>query len=312
MNIAILGAGAMGCMVASYLARAGHSVLLIDNYKAHLDKIEKDGLSMLLNGEEYTLPMRVIHPKQSYAPVDVLIVLVKALATHSALSEHRDLIGEHTVVCTLQNGLGNADVLSEFAPEDHIIKGSLRLASRLVAPGRIECTSMPGVVNVVLGAQNESADSQHAVEELAAAFTASGLNAAHHSNIDTFIWKKAVNNICINAVCGLSDLDVSKFLTHPSGKELLTACLQEVVAVAKHEGADLDVDTVLKNLYENTLPKIGHHVPSTAQDIQNRRPTEIDFLNGYISRQGKKYGILTPVNDTITALVKLKELSYQA
>lgn len=310
MKVAVLGAGAMGCMIGSFFSRTGHQTLLVDHYKEHMDKIQKDGLQMKFNGKELVIPMQTASENVKYEPVDLVIILVKAMATGSVLEENGALIGEHTFVCTLQNGLGNERAILPFVSEERIIKGSLRLASRLIEPGVIESTSMRGVTNVVLGLLRENEAAEKMIGEMIKVFTEVGLEAVHQKDINTYIWKKAVNNICVNAVCGITGLHVREYLTGPGGRELLEHCLDEVIAVAEKEGASLQRDDVLINLYENTLPKIGDHIPSTAQDIMRKRPTEIDFLNGYISRQGQKYGIATPVNDTITAIVKLIESGY--
>ena len=137
-----------------------------------------------------------------------------------------------------------------------------------------------------------------------------GLKAEYHDNISDFIWGKAVNNIAINSACAIARLNIGSFLSEPKGWFITEQCIREVIAVANAKGIKLNFDTVTESIQKNTIPKFGSHYPSTAQDVMNKKTTEIETLNGAIVKYGKQLGIPTPYNECVAAFIQVIQNHY--
>ena len=129
-------------------------------------------------------------------------------------------------------------------------------------------------------------------------------------NINDFIWGKAVNNIAINSACAIARLNIGSFLSEPKGWFITEQCIREVIAVANAKGIKLNFDTVTESIQKNTIPKFGSHYPSTAQDVMNKKTTEIETLNGAIVKYGKQLGIPTPYNECVAAFIQVIQNHY--
>lgn len=311
MKIAILGAGAMGSLVGSFLQKGGAEVSLVDPYVAHMEAIRQNGLEITLNGAPETVRMAAFGTPDEVGPVDAVVVLVKGLYTESAVRGAHALFGDETFTITLQNGLGNDDILKKIVPEERILKGVMKITSQLTGPGKIMSNILADVPGIHLGALTEDAKAAQTAQKVVELLNAGGLFAQYHTNIDDFIWGKAVNNIAVNSACAIARCRIQDFCTHPDGRALLEGCLKEVIAVAGAKGVTLNFEKVIDSIEKYTIPKFGTHLPSTAQDVKAKRVTEIDFLNGAISRYGKELGIPTPINDITTAYVHIIQDNYE-
>lgn len=311
MKYAILGAGAMGSLIGAHFAKGGAEVILIDPYEAHMNVIASDGLTMTVNGTPEVLRMKAVTAPEEVGICDVVIVLVKGLHTVNALKGARNLFGEKTYALTLQNGIGTEDNLLTALPAEKILKGVMHITSKLTAPGAIESMINYERANVHIGSYCPSSEANDTAQAVVADLCAGGLNAVFDQEIEEAIWAKAVNNISANAACGIVRLPLGIYCTHKDGRFLLETCIKEVISVAEAHGVkNLDFERVIRFIEEHTIPKFGTHLPSTAQDMKAKRKTEIDSLNGAISRLGDRYGIATPVNDVIAAMTHLIEDNY--
>lgn len=311
MKIAILGAGAMGSLIGAFLKKSGEEVLLIDPWQEHMEKIKREGLKLHLNDTVETVFMETTTTPEGQTPADMMVVLVKGIATREALQGASELYDKHTYVLTLQNGLGNAEILEEFIDRDHILKGVMKIASHLEGAGAVASRTMKNVTAVYLGCMENTPESVQIAKKLEADFNAAEVKAEFEEEIDYYIWSKAVNNIAINAACGIARMNIRNFLGTPCGWEILEQTVEETVKVANAKGISLHKEAVLQTIRENTIPKIGEHLPSTAQDMKAGKLTEVDFLNGAVSDYGRELGIATPVNDIIRNFVKVMETNYE-
>lgn len=311
MKIAILGAGAMGSLIGAFLKKSGEDVLLVDPYEEHMNKIKTDGLTLHLNGNEEIIKINTVTSPKGQQPVDVLIVLVKGNYTDSALAGAKDLIGSNTYLLTLQNGIGNSEVLKKYAPESHVLKGVMKIASHMEAPGMIASKTMAGVPALFLGCAGKETEAVAVARQLEADFQSIDVCALYKENIEFYIWSKAVNNIAVNCACGIARVSIQNFLSTEDGWKILEGCVSEVVAIANAKSIPLEKEAVIKTIKENTIPKIGSHLPSSAQDMKAQKKTEIDTLNGAIVRMGQQLQIPTPCNALITHFVKVIEANYE-
>ncbi|GAB6402133.1 2-dehydropantoate 2-reductase [Pseudocoprococcus immobilis] len=309
-KIAILGAGAMGSLVGAFLIRGGADVILVDPYEAHMDTIRTTGLTMHINEETICQQIPTCYHADQAGPVDVVICLVKSLFTEKAFLEAKALFKPSTLILTLQNGLGNADTISHLFSPDRILQGVMKITSQLNAPGELTSHILPEMTAIHIGTMNGNTDAIVAAQSLAVYWCKGGLKAEYHDNINDFIWGKAVNNIAINSACAITRLNIGSFLSEPKGWFITEQCIREVIAVANAKGIKLNFNTVTESIQKNTIPKFGSHYPSTAQDVMNKKTTEIETLNGAIVKYGKRLGIPTPYNECVAAFIQVIQNHY--
>lgn len=309
-KIAILGAGAMGSLVGAFLIRGGADVILVDPYEAHMDTIRTTGLTMHINEETICQQIPTCYHADQAGPVDVVICLVKSLFTEKALLEAKALFKPSTLIFTLQNGLGNADTISHLFSPDRILQGVMKITSQLNAPGELTSHILPEMTAIHIGTMNGNTDAIVAAQSLAVYWCKGGLKAEYHDNINDFIWGKAVNNIAINSACAITRLNIGSFLSEPKGWFITEQCIREVIAVANAKGIKLNFNTVTESIQKTTIPKFGSHYPSTAQDVMNKKTTEIETHNGAIVEYGKRLGIPTPYNECVAAFIQVIQNHY--
>lgn len=316
MKIAILGAGAMGSMVGAYLKKGGGEVYFIDPYEAHMKAVRDNGLHMRIQGNEEIVRLNGATGNANEVGVcEAIIVLVKGMNTKSSVQNNRALIGNDTITVTLQNGIGNVDILKELLPKDNIGYGLLKASATLYAPGKI--FGSPRFANSPAGLYmyplKKDTRLFRRFEHLQEVFTAGGFIAHLEENIDAIVWEKLYNNAVFNCPCALLQISPADFISHKMGTELYREIAKEVCAVATAKGIPMDADYWWENVGLPSIPKgpIQFRAYTSAiHDVSRKHKTEVDFLNGAIYREGQKYGIDTPYNETIWRLTKILEDTY--
>ncbi len=309
MKIAILGAGKMGSLVGSLLCRSGADVRLIDPWQAQVDAINRDGLTVRINEDEpYTVhPRAYTSADQVGEKMDLVILLVMGMYTEDALKAALCLFDEHTCCLTLQNGMGNVEKVLEYIPAERVMYGIVPYGGNMVVPGH-----MDAIVNLTAHAHFASAAYEEPtpfMEEFAALMQKNGLNfkAEKKSVIDSVIWDKLAKNASSNGVCGLVRLPLGPYNDCDDGMAVKQALYDEVIAVAAAKGIQVAMPDKLKITKDM---KMYNHMSSSAQDVRDKKKTEIDFISGYIAREGERLGVPTPYNKIITQLIHIVEQNY--
>lgn len=316
MRIAILGAGAMGSLVGAYLKKGGSSVYFVDPYEAHMKAVRESGLQMRVQGSEQTVTLDgATSNAAEVGECDAVILLVKGVSTRPSVESSRVLFGRDTIIVTLQNGLGNVDILKELLPEENIGYGILKASATLYAPGKIFGT--PRFANSPAGAYfyplRKDTRLFGRFQELLRAFDAGGFAARLEENIDAMVWDKLYNNAVFNCPCALLQIAPQDFISHEMGTELYRQIAREVCQVATAKGIQMDADYWWEHVGLPSIPKgpIKFRAYTSAiHDVSRKRKTEVDFLNGAIYREGQKLGIPTPYNETIWRLTRILEDTY--
>ena len=317
MKIAVLGAGAMGSMLGAYLQLGGADVTLLVRRKELADKLAKPGIVMRSytgeNGEKSEtdpIPMKAACSCEGLEKQDAVLIMVKGCETKSALEGAASIIGENTKIITLQNGIGNTDIIAESVTKDNIYYGCVNMSAIMSAPAVLD-TGLFGDVNVVFGSVTKGEEQKKFGDELAGIFNASGIKAAYTEDIDTEVWYKLLVNIAVNAGCGLVRLRGGEAGNDQDFTLLAVDMLKEAIAVGASCGVNLDFNYFMTHILPVARKTSGLHYPSMAQDmLMKKAPTEIEFINGAVERLGKKAGIPTPVNTTVSRLVRTIERNY--
>ena len=311
MKIAMIGSGAAGSVFAAYLRKGGAELYLVDRYKAHMDKIASEGLTFISPaGEELLTGFHTAANAEEIGEMDMVILMVKATQTRDIMPALSNCMTDKTVVVSLQNGLGNDEVLAEYVSPNRILYGFGTIGTELPAPGK--CVSKPesGVI-MRFGAAEKSELSLTAGKTLEKLFNDGGCETRFEEDIRPFVWKKAISNSGYNTLSALLRLKVGHILDSEEGRELIKRIWTEGCKVAQAvTGIDLwpEMEQELPRLREG----FATYYPSMAQDVlMHRRQTEVSLLNGAIVRYGRQYGVETPVNDAAALMISIIQANYE-
>ena len=311
MKIAMIGSGAAGSVFACYLKKGGAEMTLVDRYQRHMDACRESGLRFMTpEGEELLTGFQTASSAAQLDVQDLVILMVKATQTEGLIPDLRHCVGPETVVVSLQNGLGNDELLSRYFPPENILYGFGTIGTELPEPGK--CISKPesGVI-MRFGAVKDSPLSRRAGQWLEQCFNAGGCSTVFEPDIRPFVWKKAISNSGYNTLSALLRLKVGDYLALEAGEELLKSVWAEGCAVCR---AVTGVDLWPEMLEELPRLKQGFatYYPSMAQDVLiHQRQTEVQLLNGAIVRYGEACGIPTPVNEALTRMITCIQASYE-
>lgn len=303
MKIAILGAGAMGCIYGARLsAIPDHQVVLVDVWQEHLDAINRDGILLEEGGALTAYPhVRGTSDPAGAGAADLVIVFVKSTITADAIRDNLALVGPETAVLTLQNGLGNIDALKSAVPEKNILAGTTAHGGTMLGPGKVRHA---GTGKTFIGEVAGGVTPR--ILEIAALFNGAGLETEVSDNALGLVWGKLISNVGLNALTAITGLLNGQILDYPGTEELMTLAVLEAKAVADALGVKLAYDDPVEHtraLCKATAPNRS----SMLQDVTAGRRTEIDMINGAIVREGRRLGIPTPINLALTDLIKTIE-----
>ena len=301
MKVAVVGAGAMGCLYAGAFHRAGAGVTLIDVDPGHLAAINSRGLELDTRAGVETLRLAALRPEHARETVDLVVLFTKTFHTDAALDGVKAIVGPGTHVLTLQNGLGNDEAVARHVPRERVIVGVSTLPSDMVGPGRVRSHGEGGSkVYPAFGGDTSFA------RQVADLLTAGGLPTALEPEIQAAIWSKAIFNAAMNTLCALTRRTPGFLGAHEEAKALIRAVVLEGVAAAKAGGVAIDAQPILDLTVVSVIDHADHEA-SMLQDVKAGRRTEVDALNGAIVRAAQTAGVATPITETLWRLVKLEE-----
>lgn len=293
MKIAVMGAGAVGCYYGGLLATAGQEVTLIGRPR-HVEAIRREGLRLQTGEADLHVPLAASTEPAAVRGADIVLCCVKTSDTATAASAMAPFLRADAVIVSLQNGVENPDLLRATLPHE-IVPAAVYVATAMAGDGHVR---HHGGGPVVIGRSPSS-------ETLAAIFSAAGIPVDISDNIVGVQWTKLIINCAYNALSAISGLPYGKLVQQPGIGQVLREAVDECLAVAARAGV-VPVGDVREGV--ERIPRImAEQTSSTAQDIKRGRPTEIDWLNGYIVRKGLELGVPTPVNHTLHTLVKTLE-----
>jgi 2-dehydropantoate 2-reductase len=302
MNFLIVGPGAMGCLFAARLTLAGHEVTLLDYKPERAERIRLQGIEVTGVTGEFRVAVPAVAGRGP-DNADVAVICVKAVNTAAAAGEIKPWLSPAARVLTLQNGLGNVDILEEVFGRDRVLGGVTSEAATLLGPGRIRHA---GRGQTHMGAL---APGPGPVAEIVSAFNSAGFETHAAEDVEGLIWGKLIVNVGINALTALTRLRNGRLPDVEGAREVMAEAVGEAEAVARARGVRLPYPDPLKRVIE-VCRSTAENVASMLQDTLNERKTEVDFINGAIDREGSKLGIPTPVNRTLARLIRAIESTY--
>lgn len=306
MKITIIGPGAMGCLFGAFLARAENEVTLLHRSEEGARHLDESGITLREGEGSQQIPVRSTHLPEK-AAAELIIVLVKTPQTHDVahlIPRIPQLTELSAPVLTLQNGLGAANELAEVLGPERIFTGVTSQGSTLIAPGEVR---HGGSGDTLIGPHLEGTPQNLEIVEL---FNAAGMPAQWRDKIADSVWKKLAANCGINAITALTGIKNALVESTHEAAELASDAVREAALVALTEGVDLGDPERLVLWVLSVARATGKNRSSMGQDVDYRRPTEIDYINGAVARLGAKHRIETPVNLTLTRLIKTLERGY--
>lgn len=303
MRVLICGAGAMGCLFGGYLARAGESVWLLSHWQEHIVRIRAEGLRLHpLDGPPLSIPLPILtYADPLPADVDVAFISVKSHQTAQAAREAEEALAPGGVAITMQNGVGNLEALAEVVGVSRALLGVTAHGAMLLGPGEVRHS---GIGPTYLAAQPDRA----ATERIAAMLTAAGFASQIEEQIEQVVWGKLMVNVGINALTALLGVRNGVLIEQKASRDLLRAAVAEAATVARAKGIAIPPDAIERTLA--VAQATASNRSSMLADVLRQVPTEIEVINGAVVREGAALGIPTPVNETLTRLVKTLETTY--
>ena len=299
IQVAVLGAGAVGCFFGGMLARAGHRVTLIGR-PAHVEAFRKTGLHFEgLKFNEH-VPVEASTEAGGVRGARLILFCVKSTDTEKAAAQIAPFLDADSLVVNLQNGVDNTERIQARVSRP-VIPAVVYVATEMAGPGHLR---HHGRGDLVIGAL-DGRISKKILEKIKNWFETAGVPVAISDNVAGELWAKLVVNCAYNALSAITQLPYGKMIAGAGIRETMRDVVEETLAVAKASGVTMAPDLL------TTVYKIAEAMPtqysSTAQDLARGKPTEIDHLNGYVLRRGEALGVPTPANRVLHALVKLIE-----
>jgi len=305
MKIAVVGAGAMGSLFGGKLAESGADVILVDVDKLHVAAIQERGLALDEGSGPRQIPVKATLDPTAVGSVDLIILFCKYVHTRDAINAARPMLRPHTYVWTLQNGIGNVDIIRETVAPNRIAKGLTSITAIAVAPGHVTSNFAGTSETFAWPLDNQTNPTLEAATQL---LTKAGLPAFLAPDIDYRIWRKLVVNTTLTVLSAAVNVGIGPVGENEPGQRLFRAIVGEVVAVAKANKVPLNFDDAI-GYVEELRQKAFEHVGSTTVDLQRGRKTEIDAMNGAVVREGRRLGVPTPTNEVVAEMIRLIEAS---
>jgi len=289
MNVSVIGAGALGTFYGTMLSSSGQDVTLVCREK-DVEALKR-GVSVTGSIEREACPSIATSPP----PSDLVFVTVKAYDVGAAVRDIKIKAG--TLVVVVHNGLGPDELAAAILGKGHVAVGVSYSGVTFLEPGKVR---LAGYTETVLGSVEPAV--REKLTTARDALEKAGLKARIADDIRAAQWEKLYANIAINPITAVTGLNNGMLLEVPELKALAVEAVAEAASVSKALGIKAGVDPM-----ENTLKVIRdtyHNRSSMLQDVTRGKRTEIDALNGKVCELGRRVGVPTPNNDTITALIK--------
>lgn len=303
-NIAVLGAGAVGCYFGGMLARAGAPVIFIG--RPAFVSAAADGLLLDTLSFQERIPVIASTDVSSLRDAALVLLAVKTLDTQIAAQQLAPHLAPGATLVSLQNGVDNVERI-RAATGLEAIATVVYVAAAMSAPAHVRHSGRGDLMAGIFPQGGpESGARWQRLHELAGLFQRAQIPCCVSTNIQTELWTKLIINCAYNAISALSLARYGRVLRNSGTRELMRCVTEEAVAVARAASIEIPAQQMVESVY-----KLGEVMPqalsSTAQDIARGKHTEMDSLNGYLVRCAQNLGVDVPVNQTLYSLMKLRE-----
>ena len=302
MRIYMIGAGAMGGVFGGLLARAGYDVTLIDLREDHIRKIQSEGITIEGMRGTHVIKLRAQCDYAGLAPADLAIIFTDSNSTRDAAKSAGKVLKPDGFALTLQNGIGNVEVLIAELGRERVVAGVSMNSAANPAAGRCAYTNV-GMTSI---GELDGRDAQR-TKQVAEMFNKAEIPTEIIPDPMNWIWGKFVLNCGVNALTAITGLRSGEIYRTPEVSALQDRVIDEIMAVVQRKGVHLPEKDPRKKIKDHC--RVRYNKPSMMQHIEQGRRTEIDSLNGALVREAKALGVATPYNEAVVAIVKGLEKS---
>ncbi|MHA2366056.1 MAG: 2-dehydropantoate 2-reductase [Candidatus Hodarchaeales archaeon] len=301
-KIAIIGAGPAGGILGAYLSQLDLDITLVDVWKAHIKAIKKNGLKISgvaeINAhfDENHLKTSILELKEN--PPDIVFIAVKTPFLDQVIRDLQKILPKKSYLISHQNGIATGNYVAMTFGNERTFRVVINYAGNLKDKGKIDMTffNPPNYI----GALDESSES--VAQAIADLMTESGLTTEFQKDVRPASWKKTILNASLSGLCAVTQMTMREAMDFQQTHYIVSNLIKEGITVAKALGYSFEPDYYDKAVAY--LSKGGHHKPSMLVDIENRKPTEVAFLNKKIVEFGQQYNIPVPINEAITSFIE--------
>jgi 2-dehydropantoate 2-reductase len=298
VNITVFGAGSIGSLFAGRIAYSGYDISVIGR-NPHVMEIKRKGLRIIEQQREILSHFQAntdLQPEVTTS--DAILVTTKAYDNEIVTRSLAANITEGNPIFILQNGMGNEEVFKAKFPNNPIFRAITTEAAELIHPGIVKHVSFGKTsIGIISGAENGYG------KEVQGIMNASGFKTSPTSKIKLKMWQKLLTNAAICPLAALLHVPNGQILRKPSVQRIFDAILKEGLEIAEKSLPDEDF-SMTRDFALNVIEKTKNNKCSMLQDIERGRRTEIDYINGFIVRESKRFGIEAPVNAAIADLIR--------
>ena len=309
MEIVVVGPGAIGCLFAAYLARAGGAVLLLDHRPERAKQLGERGITVESERGGFHVRMQVTTKPAEIKSAELLILCVKANSTADAAARLKGTISPQSHLLTLQNGLGNVERLGELFDSWRILAGATSHGATLLEVGRVRHAGYGEIWIGDTGGASPSLAGRAKLQDLAAILNRAGLQAQVVDDIEAVLWRKLVVNVGINALTAILGVANGELLRIHECTSLMQGAVAEAVEVARYYGIQLKAMEEIERV-RAVCRSTSENISSMLQDVRRKKKTEIEQLNGVVVKMAASCGMTAPVNEVLTSLVRSLEAGY--
>jgi len=299
-NITVVGPGAMGCLFASLLHKAGNRVCLLDRRPDRAKLISRQGVIVSSGEKEETVQVKATANPQEAGPASLLVMCVKAYDTMKAAKRSKPAAAQDAQVLSLQNGAGNVEALVEVFGEQRVLGGVTAQGANLKGPGRV---IHAGEGETLIGQPDRGTDRAKKAADI---FNAAGIKTSVTRDLQGAVWSKLLINAAINPLTALLGVNNGALPEMDQTRWIMERAVREVQAVAARMGIGIG----FLDPYEKALAvarATGQNISSMLADVRAGRRTEIEQINGAVAKRAQELGVPAPVNQVLALLVKAME-----
>jgi 2-dehydropantoate 2-reductase len=307
MKIAVIGPGALGCLLAASIAcRSDHDVWLLDH---DADRAAQIGTHVFLEeeGNTFSCPVKVTCNTSEIGTAHLILLCVKSGDVPKAVKEAASLFSESSLLITFQNGIGHLQALEELVGPGVVAIGVTSHGATLAGPGHVRHAGKgPTRIGYLPG--GFGVNDMARLTAAATLLTKSGIKTEPVSDIIEYVWNKLLVNVGINALTAIYDCPNGQLFENEGAKNRLERAVEEAAMVARGKGIGIEADP-LKTV-SIVCQATGNNISSMLQDVRKKRPTEIDAINGAIVHEARILGIPVPENEKLVREIREIEKKY--
>ncbi|MFC1504182.1 ketopantoate reductase family protein [Spirochaetota bacterium] len=302
MKTAIVGPGAIGLLYYYLLSRKESNICMLDKTRKRAGELKKRGFIIEIDKEKHTIPINICTEAKEIGIADLILICVKSYDSKKAARSIREIANKNTIVLSLQNGLGNIEIMQKELPQCRVISAVTNLGSTLLATGHIRYA---GKGPTYIGGDVQRSK----LTGIAKLFSSCSIEATVTDNIESALWSKLIINAGINALTAILRITNGDILTSPSASILMEQAVTEAHKIAKAKNIPILYDDPLAKV-RDVCTRTAHNRSSMLQDVERRKKTEIDAINKAVYTHGRKMKLSAPVNEMLAGIVKAVEEAY--